>query len=258
MPWSESSTLTSVMRTPSLALVIQIRSRDCTVARPPGAAVGGRMGLPASVSRFVRALRQHGPAGTLRLAQGAVFPDLRFIVLFGLSEPRPLPALGGQVECHFASRDEAAALPAKLLKRDSLALLDRGDRCLVQTIDGRLAGVVWASTGPVVDLHPGLRLGIPPDVVYTYRTWTAPEFRGLGLQGRRHLAVLGALRGEGRSRLLCFSETTNLASLHGVRKSGCEPIGRIRARKAGDARAVLRITAPSWSGVSLAETPQVL
>jgi hypothetical protein len=211
------------------------------------------MGLPSILSRFVRALRQHGPGGVVRLARGAAFPNLRFLVLFGLSDPASLPALERPLECHFASRDEAAALPGRVLKRDSLGLLDAGERCLVQTIDGRLAGLVWVSTARVVELHPGVRLTVPPDVVYTYRTWTAPEFRGLALQGRRHLSVLEALRTEGRTRLLCFTDGAALASLHGVRRSGCVPIGRIRARRTGDPRPVLRITAPSWSGVTLAK-----
>jgi len=211
------------------------------------------MGLPSILSRFVRALRQHGPGGAFRLGRAAAFPHLRFLVLFGLSDPSPLPAFERPLECHFASRDEVAALPAWILKRDSLELLDAGDRCLVQTVDGRLAGVVWVSTARVVELHQGVCLTVPPDVVYTYRTWTEPEFRGLGLQGRRHLSVLEALGTEGRTRLLCFTDDANLASLHGVRRSGCVPIGRIRARRTGDPRPVLRITAPSWSGVTLAK-----
>lgn len=208
------------------------------------------------LSRVARALWRHGPVGTFRLSRRALFPDVRFLVLFGLEGPRRMPDADRPIELHFATRDEVARLPPEIMKRDTLALFDSGDRCLAQTIDGRLAGVVWVSTAPEVELHAGVRITIPPDVAYTYRTWTAPDFRGLALQGRRHLSVLGAVRTEGRSRLLCFSDGANLASLRGVRKSGCHPIGRLRARKTGDARAVLRITAPAWSDVRLAPAPQ--
>ena len=204
------------------------------------------------VSRVARAVWRHGPGGAVRLARDALFPNVRFLVLFGLTEPSGMPRPARQVEHCLATRDAAAGLPAPPLRADSLALLDRGDRCLIQTIGGRLAGIVWLSTAPVVEIHPGIRLTLPGDVVYTYRSWTAPEFRGLGLQGRRHLAVLESLGAEGRSRLLCYCAGANLASLRGVRKSGCRPIGRIRSSRIGRPQPALRITDPAWSEIRLA------
>ena len=85
----------------------------------------------------------------------------------------------------------------RVTKADSLPLFDRGSRCLLQTIDQRLVGVVWISTAPVVELHPGVCLSLPSDAVYTFRTWTNPAYRGHGLQGRRHLAALAMVRGDG-------------------------------------------------------------
>jgi hypothetical protein len=169
-----------------------------------------------------------------------------------------MPVLDGEfvgpVEYRFAARSELERLPPEELRPDSLPLFDRGDRCLLQSIGGRLAGVVWVSTAPVVQLFPGLRLDLPGNAVYTYRTWTDPELRGRGLQGRRHLATLSAVGGEGRTRLLCFVDRINLVSLKGVRKSGYEPIGTIRMSVSGDPRPRLRIHAEAWSDVTLARS----
>ena len=203
--------------------------------------------------RIIDTWRHHGAAGLVRLAGGRLFPNTRILVLFGLTQPLPVPggAFGGGLEHRFAARAEVERLPPELLRPDSLLLLDRGDRCLLQSVGGRLAGLVWISTAPVVQLFPGVRLGLPGNAVYTYRTWTDPEFRGRGLQGRRHLATLSAVGDEGRTRLLCFVDRSNLVSLKGVRKSGCEPIGTIRMKVSGDPRPRLRIRAGAWSDVTL-------
>jgi hypothetical protein len=190
------------------------------------------------------------------LAGGRLFPNTRNLVLFGLTQPMPMrdERFAGRVEHRFAARAEVERLPHEHLRPDSLPLFDRGDRCLLQSIGGRLAGIVWVSTAPVVQLFPGLRLDLPGNAVYTYRTWTDPELRGRGLQGRRHIATLSAVGGEGRTRLLCFVDRINLVSLKGVRKSGCEPIGTIRMSVSGDPRPRLRIRAEAWSDITLARS----
>jgi hypothetical protein len=206
--------------------------------------------------RIIDTWKRHGAAELVRLAGGRLFPNTRILVLFGLTQP--LPVTGGTfgvvVEHRLAARAEVERLPPELLRPDSLLLLDRGDRCLLQSVGGRLAGLVWISTAPVVQLFPGVRLDLPGNAVYTYRTWTDPEFRGRGLQGRRHLATLSAVAGEGRTRLLCFVDRDNPVSLKGVRKSGCAPIGTIRMSVPGDPQPRLRIGAGAWSDVTLARS----
>ena len=191
-------------------------------------------------------------AGVLSLVRQKLRPDARTLVLLGLSqpEPMPLPPSGEPIEYRFSTRDEIARLPNGFRLTDSLDRFDRGDRCLLQMVDRRLAGVVWLSTAPVVELYRGVSLSLPADAVYTYRTWTDPACRGRGLQGRRHLAVLAAVRGEGRSRLLCFAEDTNFASLRGARKSGCRPIGTVRMSRSHEFRPKVSIQVPAWSDVT--------
>ena len=95
-----------------------------------------------------------------------------------------------------------------------------------------------------------MSLSLPADAVYTYRTWTDPAWRGRGLQARRHLAVLAALRDEGRARLVCFVEDTNFASLRGAFKSGCRPVGTVRASRSDRSRPRVRIQVPAWADLT--------
>jgi hypothetical protein len=212
------------------------------------------LGPRSSVALLASIWQRHGIAGVWSLVHEKLHPDTRSLVLLGLSNPVFLPDLepGAGVDHRFATRDEVERLPLENRAVDSLAIFDRGDRCLLQTVDRRLAGIVWVSTAPVVQLYAALSLSLPANAVYTFRTWTTPACRGRGLQGRRHLAVLAALRAEGRSRLLCFATSTNFASLRGARKSGCRPIGTIRMSRSGDPRPRVKIWAPAWSDVTLA------
>ena len=214
----------------------------------PAASDGGWLCVWASET-----WRRYGIGGLLCRVRARLQPGSRTLVLFGLSQPVTLAAEErSQVDHWFATRDEVARLPAGILTQDSLPAFDRGSRCVLQAIHQRLVGVVWVSTAPVVELHPGVCLSLPSDAVYSFRTWTDPAHRGRGLQGRRHLAILALVRGEGRSRLLCFCESTNLASLRGVRRSGCRPIGIVRMLKAGDPRPTIEIEVPAWHEVTLA------
>lgn len=195
-------------------------------------------------------LWRQGPWEALQTVVSAV-QHTTVLLLFGLS--------GGGVEaaaeaerapCRVATRKDVERLPAGELRPDSLSAFDGGDLCLVQERDGRLAGVVWASFQPVVRLAEGVHLTIPANTVYSYRTWTEDSFRGRGLQGQRHQAVLEEARARGRSRLLLFVDSTNFESRNGVRKSGCTLVGRIRVRHShGDVRAALEILDQRWADV---------
>ena len=107
----------------------------------------------AAAVQLARAYRCHGLPGTWSLVRTKLRPDAKVLLLLGLSQPDPtlLPQVAGRMEHRFASRDEVASLPDEIRKADSQALLARGERCLLQSIDGRPAGVAWLSTSPVVE-----------------------------------------------------------------------------------------------------------
>jgi GNAT superfamily N-acetyltransferase len=156
--------------------------------------------------------------------------------------------------CHQATLQEIEALVAEGHQEpEAFAIFALGDPCLVQTLDGRFAGLAWLSLRPVVELLPGVSLEVPPDAVYSYRSWTHPAFRGRGLQSLRHRAILDFARPHGRHRLLAFVRSTNFESLKGVRKSGCKPVGSVEVKTRGEHVSFeVTITDPAWSAVRAA------
>jgi hypothetical protein len=182
-----------------------------------------------------------------------LWPSTYRLYLFGLSPAtaQAMPPPPEALESHIASASEVQALQADgWLEVDCGPRLARGDRCIVQLWDGRVAGLGWLATRPKVELGPGIPLQLPPDAGYTYRSWTHPEFRGHGLQARRALAFLKLVQQEGRGRLMLFAHRTKFGSRKGVRKAGYRRIGSIDVRERGGVASWrLRITDPAWSTV---------
>jgi GNAT superfamily N-acetyltransferase len=197
--------------------------------------------------------RHHGVRAVLEVAVGTFRPGSLTLQLFGLTTPAPSPLhdIPMPVQSCLATREEVERLVEEGRQEPSaLAVFALGDRCLLQKIGGRLAGLVWMSTRPEVELMWGARLLLPADAVYSYRTWTDPRFRGRRLQARRHRAVLELARSHGRTRLLCFVGSTNFSSLNGVRHSGCSCIGTVRIQRRRDrVQVTLRITDSAWREV---------
>jgi len=208
-------------------------------------------GLRRRARSFFRSCRWYGVRPTLHAAWRLRFRrGRRTLLLFGLSQPKELrPAAGQPVVSRLASREDVARLVASgALEADSLALLDAGDACLLQFVGDRLAGRAWLSSREEVELFPGLFLRVPADAGYVFRTWTEPEMRGHGLQPRRTLTLLEEGRRRGRHRLVCFVESTNLASLKGIAKAGYRRVARLHwaPRRPGWSPAALRIESPDW------------
>jgi GNAT superfamily N-acetyltransferase len=202
----------------------------------------------------LRLLRRHGLGAVLSVLESQLMPSQVVLHLVGLAL-RDLEGKGESLRsmapCHRATRAEVEDLVAQAYEEpEAMSCFELGDPCLVQTVDGRFAGLVWLSTRPVVELLPGVRLRVPEDAVYSYKTWTHPDFRGHSLQSLRHRAILDFVREQGRNRLFAFVKSTNFASLKGVRKSGCRPIGRVRVTTRPDGVSfTVSITDPAWSGV---------
>jgi GNAT superfamily N-acetyltransferase len=188
-----------------------------------------RSRLGSLVTNFNETREYHGALPTLRASIESRFLRDRFrFHLFALDHPH-VPPEDPRIAGRFATRSDLdRMISIGQQKADTLHMLELGDACLLQFIDGRLVGWAWMTTGPTVEVHPGLFLTIPSDAAYSHRTWTVPEARGLGLHARRSLEMFNECRRRGRRRLLCYVKSTNLASLSGVRKAGYRPVGMLR------------------------------
>jgi hypothetical protein len=208
-------------------------------------------GLSGRLGRLWRTARRHGAwaAASQAFRHRHRRKGVRRILLFGLARPPDLSAAVPQrpIRFRFASPDEFATLGG-MGPAEAAQAVARGDRCLLQFEEARLVGYNWVAVAPVVFIAEGLYLPLPDDVAYSWKAYTLPEFRGSGLHALRALELHRRLAAEGRPRLLCFVDDTNLESLRSVRKAGYEPVGEVRFRVGGPRYgAVVQLEREWWS-----------
>ena len=108
-----------------------------------------------------------------------------------------------------------------------LELLRSGDTCVLSLVDGSIAGYTWVHTQGRPVIRPGLQLRLPDGVLYNFAGFTHPRFRGVGLQSRRHEAVLGQACWADRSTMLGYVKATNFDSRRGQARSGYRKVGSL-------------------------------
>lgn len=174
--------------------------------------------------------------------------------LFVLDTPRPTLAAVKAAEHHtfrFATLDELKELhkdPAWDIKEKDLEAHAKGDRCLLQLDGDKLAGYAWLAGSQLVEIMWGYHFNMPDDVVYNYKGFTNPDYRGMGFQPLRHLKLLEHVKQEGKGRLFGYVDHLNMNSLRGVRKSGYKKIGVLRCVITnGQAIFKMKVADNSWS-----------
>jgi hypothetical protein len=196
---------------------------------------------PRAFLREVAAVgRRHGGLAALQtLAEGMANAVMRLECLHVITlEREHLPGLDGEHQGQLAGRitsriaDEATLLAMRAeggwaIDDVKLGHLRAGDHCLLSLLDGQVAGYTWVHDRGCPEILPGLRLQLPPGMLYNFAGYTHPRFRGSGLQSYRHRSVLDHPRWANASSLLGWVKATNFASRRGQGKSGYRPIGWI-------------------------------
>ena len=142
----------------------------------------------------------------------------------------PAPGTSSRCQSRVASAQDLARMasdPRWEIDETKRAHFERGDVCLISSIDGEDAGYTWVHARGTPELLPGLVLSLPDSCLYNYAALTLPQFRGSGLQTYRHAAVLGSELWQDRSALIGYVRCTNFASRRGQSRSGYRSIGRI-------------------------------
>jgi chemotaxis protein methyltransferase CheR len=122
------------------------------------------------------------------------------------------------------------------LEDSKLEWPDLGYVCFLSELDGEVAGYTWAHGLPTATLMDDLVITVPDQFVYNFDGFTHPDFRGYGLQGLRHHAVLDQPQWRGKQGLLGYVAGTNFSSKKGQSKSGYVGVGAIRCAKFRDKR----------------------
>ena len=119
--------------------------------------------------------------------------------------------------------------PANDLDAETAARAADGRNICFAAFDGhRLAAYGWYARHCIEPEHCfGFGLALPPDVVYMYKGFTHPDYRGRRLHGIAMSLALQHLSRDGITALISTVDWTNEASLRSCARSGYRQIGRL-------------------------------
>ncbi len=214
------------------------------------------MGLREQVAHLAATRKEQGWSEAARtMLAGIRYRGESRKILFALSHPRPLPDAIEAARTHrfkFATPEDLESLlptPAYMIAPVDVERVRNGiARCMLQQDGEHLVGYAWIWTSRLAYIEDGVHLNLPDDMIYNYKAYTNPDYRGYGYQALRHLNLLALTRDEGVRRLFGFVDQFNSKSLHGVRKSGYVPVGTLRIRRRGDrVRMIVDVEKDFWS-----------
>lgn len=189
------------------------------------------MTLRSVVGRLATTSRRHGVgAGAKFLALAAARKVLvieRSYVL-ELTRPPSVPDSPGR-RTRLATADDIRRLgrdPTWDLDPEAASLLERGHRCVLNCLEGEIAGYAWMN--PHRMLMPRLRtaLALRPGEVHIYKGFSHPHHRGKDLGVDRFAFWLaGAYDGDKPRRLLTDFAFDNFSTLARANRTGLVPVG---------------------------------
>lgn len=136
------------------------------------------------------------------------------------------PALRG--DCRLLKEREALALCADptldLVPAKVQAAYARGDLCVGAYHDGVFAGYCWFALSPLPQMD-GAWLEFPDHVVYTYKSYVRPAFRGRGIAAALYRFADALFLRQGRTHAVLCVESHNQPSIAAARRSGFADAG---------------------------------
>jgi hypothetical protein len=188
-----------------------------------------------ALRRSREVLRFEGPKGLVLKTLGRI--GYRRVILLEMElAGRRISSTGVPIDIRRLTADDLdaylAARPNES-KADVRARLGRGDMCYVTWTDGGISSCTWYRIGRAHMPEVGCSLPLPPDELYGYDSWTAPELRGRNIAGARAARVFGALTGAGFRSICAFVLPENRASMRAAAKLGYETVGHIDCVRVG-------------------------
>jgi ribosomal protein S18 acetylase RimI-like enzyme len=137
-------------------------------------------------------------------------------------------AAAPRVDCRLLPEREVLALCADpvldLVPSNVQAAYRRGDLCVGAFQDGELAGYCWFALSPS-PLMDGAWLEFPDQVVYTYKSYVRPSFRGRGIAAALYGFADAHFLERGRTHAVLCVESHNRPSIAAARRSGFAEAG---------------------------------
>lgn len=109
--------------------------------------------------------------------------------------------------------------------QDIHSLYGLGHRCVINIVDGNIAGYAWMAPDQMIIPKLGTTSDLHSTEVYIYKDFTHPTYRGLRVGLDRYRFWLEYMSSVGRSRALTYFSCENKASLTRVGRLGMKRIG---------------------------------
>jgi ribosomal protein S18 acetylase RimI-like enzyme len=186
--------------------------------------------MPASFGRYRSPLACADMTSTYvrvmsRLGKHA---GLRVFRIFGRRLRERADAAAQGVVCRLLKEREALALCADpaldLVPLKVQAAFARGDVCVGGFQHGVFAGYCWFALSPLPQLD-GAWLEFPDHVVYTYKSYVRPAFRGRGIAAAMYRFADALFLKQGRTHAVLCVESHNEPSIAAARRSGFADAG---------------------------------
>jgi ribosomal protein S18 acetylase RimI-like enzyme len=156
------------------------------------------------------------------------YAGLRVFRVFGRRLRAWAGAAAQDIDCRLLPEHEVLALCADpaldLLPAKVKAAYRRGDLCVGAFQQGEFAGYCWFALSPAPHMD-GAWLEFPDHVVYTYKSYVRPAFRGRGIAAALYGSADAHFVERGRSHAVICVETHNEPSLAAARRCGFDAAG---------------------------------
>jgi hypothetical protein len=156
----------------------------------------------------------------------------------------------GEIDDYLALRPEGD--PDDIRRR-----LAAGQICFTARVAGRLVHVCWIATGRARIAYLAREIQLAPDEVYSYESFTAPEFRGSHVAPARGAYMQQTMRRSGYRRAVAVVVPENKPAYRAVEKAGFHRVGMLRTfwigkwrRNFGRVANARSIDSAYWDGVA--------
>lgn|GEM_PF-1656559 len=189
---------------------------------------------------------RHRPAGTLRFSDGSktslrgslrelgarvvTFGYRRMLFMAYSLDAIRIPVYNASIDVTFGTLQpndiDAYLRFRRNAERDTVEKrLMHGDRCFVSWYEKEIVDACWTATGMIHVPYIRRYLRIPAGDVYSFDSYTAPDFRGRGIYMARNSYTARVHQAEGLSRSIALVAYENYSAWLILTRSGLQTLG---------------------------------
>jgi RimJ/RimL family protein N-acetyltransferase len=122
--------------------------------------------------------------------------------------------------------EEYSMLRAKVQQSEIIDRINSGQWCFVARYRRKIISATWATAHETIrSSYLNREMHLENNEVYTYASFTEPDFRGLSVSPALKVEMMRHFRSAGYRRMICWVLPENGSSLKALQKVGFHPLG---------------------------------